>query len=174
MKKSRLKQVKTNYTLFLAVFFIGFLGFAQNKQLWAKSYMDQKAPSIETVQWLTDKPNLKGKFVLIDFWATWCKPCKNGIPNMNVYSKEFKDDLIVVGISAESEAKVKSMKTPVIDYYSALDTNGTLNALYGIKGIPHVVLIDPKGIVRWEGFPELPDEELTSNVIKNIIDSYKK
>ena len=158
----------------LILFFISFSSFAQKKQLWAKSYIDQKAPSIETVQWLTDQPELEGKFVLIDFWATWCKPCKNGIPHMNAFSEEFKDNLVVIGISAESEAKVKSMNTPVMDYFSAIDTNGTLNSLYGINGIPHVVLIDPKGIVRWEGFPELSGEELTSNVIKNIIDSYKK
>lgn len=158
----------------IVLLFVSMLGFAQKKQMWAKSYIDQKAPSIETIQWLTDKPKLDDKFILIDFWATWCKPCKNGIPHMNAYSKEFKDDLVVVGISAESEAKVKRMKTPVIDYYSALDTNGTLNTLYGINGIPHVVLVDPEGIVRWEGFPELPGEELTSTVIKNIIDSYKK
>ncbi len=165
---------RTRLGVTIVVMLTCVFGFAQEKQLWATSYIDQKAPSIETVQWLTEQPKVEGKFILIDFWATWCKPCKNGIPHMNSYAEKFKENLVVIGISAENEAKVKSMKTPEINYYSALDTNRTLNTLYGIQGIPHVVLIDPKGIVRWEGFPELPGEELTSDVIQTIMDSYKQ
>lgn len=167
--------MKNKSNVFLSILLcIVTISFAQNKQVWATSYINQEAPSIASVQWLTDQPEMEGKFILIDFWATWCKPCKKGIPQMNTYSETFKDDLVVIGISAESETKVKSMKTPIIEYYSALDSNKTLNNRYGIQGIPHVVLIDPKGIVRWEGFPDLPGEELTSDVIASIIEAYKK
>ncbi|MDG5490688.1 TlpA disulfide reductase family protein [Psychroserpens sp. SPM9] len=167
--------MKTKFLLLFSVAFLTCtLGFSQKKQLWAKSYINKKAPSISAVKWLTEQPELKGKFILLDFWATWCKPCKDGIPHMNEFSKEFKDALVVVGISAETEAKVKSMKTPVMDYYSALDTSSALNTAYGIQGIPHVVLIDPNGIVRWEGFPSLPGHELTSEVIKAIVEKYNQ
>ena len=160
--------------VFTLAFMVCSIGFAQKKQMWAKSYINQKAPNIDSIKWITDQPDMKDKFVLLDFWATWCKPCKDAIPHMNSYSSEFKDDMIVIGISEETEAKVKSMKSPVMEYYSTLDTNSTLNTAYGIQGIPHVVLIDPEGIVRWEGFPSLTGHELTSKVIKNIIDTYDK
>ncbi|MEH6537157.1 MAG: TlpA disulfide reductase family protein [Psychroserpens sp.] len=165
--------MKIKFTLILALtFLVCGLGFAQKKQMWAKSYLNQKAPSIDSIKWITDQPDTKGKFVLLDFWATWCKPCKNVIPHMNAFSTEFKNDIIVIGISEETEEKVKSMKTPVMEYFSALDANSSLNTAYSIQGIPHVVLIDPKGVVRWEGFPALTDHELTSEVIKDIIDKY--
>jgi len=48
-----------------------------------------------------------------------------------------------------------------------------LNNLYEVKGIPHCVLIDPKGIVRWEGYPSLEGEELTEKVISEILTKYK-
>ena len=62
---------------------------------------------------------------------------------------------------------------PKIEYYSAIDSLKRLNKIFGVKGIPHCVLIDPKGIVRWEGWPQLEGYELTSQVIKEIIAEYK-
>jgi hypothetical protein len=92
---------------------------------------------------------------------------------MNAYSEKFKESLVVIGISAETEEKVERMTTPKINYYSALDTSKIMNTLYGIQGIPHVVLIDPEGIVRWEGFPTLANHKLTAGVISKIIKDYK-
>ncbi|MEM9681518.1 MAG: TlpA family protein disulfide reductase, partial [Bacteroidota bacterium] len=83
------------------------------------------------------------------------------------------DDLVVIGVSEESAEKVQGMKTPKIKYYSALDSDKRLNGIFEIKGIPHVVLIDPDGIVRWEGFPTLYNHELTLEVIASIISDYK-
>ncbi len=80
---------------------------------------------------------------------------------------------MVIGISDETEAKVKSMTQPIMKYFSALDTDKRLNSIYDIKGIPHVVLIDPDGYVRWEGFPTLAGHELTSAVIKDAMETYK-
>ena len=68
---------------------------------------------------------------------------------------------------------VKEMKDPNIEYYSAVDTKGVMKKALGVKGIPHVILIDPKGIVRWEGFPLLQGHELTAEVIEKIMKKYK-
>ena len=144
------------------------------KKLYAKSVLNEKAPELAVEKWLTNAPDTKGKFILIDFWATWCGPCKAAIPHMNEFAKKFKDDLVVVGLSDESEDKIKAMTEPVIEYYSASDTQKRLSNALEVKGIPHVILIDPQGIVRWEGFPGLKDHELTEEVIAGLIAKYKK
>lgn len=143
------------------------------KQLWAKSFLNRKAPELKVEKWLTAQPDTRGKFVLIDFWATWCGPCRKAIPELNELQKQFKDRLVVIGISDEKEEKVKGMKEPAIAYSSAIDTQASMKKALEVKGIPHVILIDPQGIVRWEGFPLLEGHELTADVVKALIEKYK-
>lgn len=144
------------------------------KNLYAKSFINQKAPDFYVTKWLTEEPKREGKFVLIDFWATWCGPCRKAIPELNNFSKEFKDDLVVIGISNEKEETVKKMVTPQIEYFSAIDSTEKMEKILEIRGIPHVILVDPDGYVRWQGYPLYPGFELTSDVIKEIIAKYKK
>ena len=163
------------YFLFgLMVFSITVSAQVVEKNLYAKSFIDQKAPDFHVTKWLTNEPKREGKFLLIDFWATWCGPCRKAIPELNKFSKEFNDDLIVIGISNEKEETVKRMQVPKIEYYSAIDSTEKMEKILEIKGIPHVILIDPDGYVRWQGFPLYPGFELTSDVIKEIIEKYKK
>ncbi len=166
---------KTLTTLaFLLCFLVGMAQESNNgKQLWAKSFLNQEAPELTVEKWLTARPDTEGKFVLIDFWATWCGPCRRAIPELNELQKQFNDQLVVIGISNETEEKVKAMKDPVIEYASAIDTQSTMKEVLEVKGIPHVILIDPHGIVRWEGFPMLEGYELTADVVKELIEKYK-
>jgi cytochrome c biogenesis protein CcmG/thiol:disulfide interchange protein DsbE len=165
--------MKSKKSMFLIVFLFSLSIFAQKKQLWAKSFLNEKAPELVVEEWISSEPDIKGKFILIDFWATWCGPCIRAIPELNAFHEKFKDDLVVIGISDESKEKINNFKKVKIDYYSAIDTNETLKNIYEVQGIPHCVLIDPKGIVRWEGFPTLKGEELTEKVISEIIAKYK-
>ncbi len=144
---------------------------AQEKKLWAKSFLNQKAPELVMGEWLTDKPDTNGKFVLIDFWATWCKPCKNAIPELNEFHHKFKENLVIIGLSAESKAKVKSMKRPVMEYYSAIDTERNLMKMFEVSGIPHCVIINPDGVVVWEGWPQQKGFELTEQTISDLIEN---
>lgn len=165
--------MKSKKSMFLIVFLFSLSIFAQKKQLWAKSFINEKAPELVVEEWISEQPDTKGKFILIDFWATWCGPCIRAIPELNAFHEKFKDDLVVIGISDESKEKINNFKKVKIDYYSAIDTNKTLKNIYEVQGIPHCVLIDPDGIVRWEGFPTLKGEELTEKVISKIIEKYK-
>ncbi|MDO6802293.1 TlpA disulfide reductase family protein [Wenyingzhuangia sp. 1_MG-2023] len=159
------------FFLLLSIFFLNTQ--AQEKKLWAKSVINQKAPKLVVEKWLSEKPETKGKFVLIDFWATWCGPCKKAIPDLNSYQKEFKNDLVVIGISDEPEYKVTRMTHPKVNYYSAIDTQKNIYNELEVNAIPHCILIDSKGIVRWEGYPLLKGHELTAQTIKTIISTYK-
>lgn len=163
--------MKNTLLLFFSLFIIS--AFSQEKKLWAKSIINQKAPKLVVEKWLSDKPDTNGKFVLIDFWATWCGPCKRAIPGLNQFRTEFANDLIVIGISDESKEQVNSLLNPKIEYYSAIDTQRRMYDALEVQGIPHCILIDPNGIVRWEGYPILTGYELTSAVIQDIITKYK-
>lgn len=160
----------------IAFLLCSIAGMAQEsnhgKQLWAASFLNKKAPELTVEQWLTTPPETKGKFVLIDFWATWCGPCRKAIPELNEFQKQFKDELVVIGLSDEKAEDVKAMPSPVLEYSSAIDTRATMKNALQVKGIPHVILIDPQGIVRWEGFPLLEGHELTAEVIRGLMDKY--
>ena len=152
--------------------FISIQSSSQEKKMWADSYLNQKAPELIVEEWISDKPETEGKFVLIDFWATWCPPCRRAIPDLNEYQNIFANDLVVIGISDENPDKVRNFNNPLIEYYSAVDTQKRTKTTVNVQGIPHVMIIDPDGIVRWEGFPALSGHELTEDIINKIIGKY--
>jgi thiol-disulfide isomerase/thioredoxin len=124
----------------------------------AKSFLNQPVPAIVCEKWLSDEPNIKGKFVLVDFWATWCAPCRRSIPELNAFQQRFKDRLVIIGLTDEPEEAVRKMTEPKIEYFVAIDTQHRSLSDVGVTGIPHTLLVDPKGIVRFEGHPGLLDE----------------
>lgn len=136
----------------------------------ARSIRGQPAPAIAIGKWLTDAPSTQGKFVLVDFWATWCGPCRRSIPELNAFQNKFKDRLTVVGISDESEADVRKMTVPHIEYAIAIDPQQSMMRNLQIRGIPHCLLIDPSGIVRFEGNPLYLDDQK----VEHFLDKYSR
>ena len=130
-------------------------GDSPEQEISAKSFLNQAAPSIVVEKWLTDEPEMSGKFVIVDFWATWCAPCRRSIPELNALASRFPDKLVIMGLSDEPEEKVRAMKEPSIDYFVGIDTQHRSISTIGIRAIPHALLIDPKGVVRFEGHPSL-------------------
>ncbi len=136
--------------------------------LHARSVRGQRPPTFAAEKWLTVPPAVEGKFVLVDFWATWCGPCKETIPELNSFSAKFKDRLVIIGLSNESEEDIRKMTSPQIDYTIASDTQSRLAQQLQVTAIPHCILVDPSGIVRYEGMPEYLNEQ----ILRHFLDKY--
>ncbi|MBL1218758.1 MAG: hypothetical protein D8M59_14845 [Planctomycetes bacterium] len=102
-----------------------------------------------------DLNDLEGYVVVVEFWATWCGPCKRSIPHLNELHHEYADDgVVIIGVSDEPSSKVAPfIKTMPMDYIVA-SGGGQANKDFGIRGIPHAFVVDAKGIVQWDGHPQ--------------------
>ena len=95
--------------------------------------------------------DFKGKYVLIDFWASWCKPCRMENPNVVAAYNRFKDkNFTVLGVSMDSNKDlwVAAIKADNLTWPHVSDLKGWGNevgAMYGVKGIPQNFLIDKEG-----------------------------
>ncbi len=135
-----------------------------------KRYIGKKAPALHVEKWLSQVPNTEGKYILLDFWATWCKPCRKSIPEMNEYYAKYGKDLVVIGISDEQESTINEFSKDIpIDYFSAIDSSKQLYDYYQVSSIPHVVLIDPEGKIRWKGFPDRSQDALDEQVLQAFL-----
>jgi cytochrome c biogenesis protein CcmG, thiol:disulfide interchange protein DsbE len=143
-----------------------------DKKIYAKSFINKPAPKFIVEEWLTKQPEMAGKMVLIDFWATWCKPCLVSIPKLNQFHRKHKDRLAIIGVSDETSETVRAHQGAKINYAVAVDTQRRMYEKLGIENIPHLIIVDPTGIVRWEGFPTLKGHELTDEVLEDLLDTY--
>lgn len=94
----------------------------------------------------------RGKYVFLDFWASWCSPCRMEMPNMQELYKTYKKDLVIIGISLDKdEAKwkeaVKEFDMKWLQCCDPLELHGEVAPRYKVAGIPRTVLVDPEGKV---------------------------
>lgn len=110
---------------------------------------------------------LKGKLVLLDFWASWCIPCRIDIPEVRKIWKTYGgDQFIIIGINLDSnrpvfEAYMKEEGVTWPQYYDGLGWGNKVSQLYGVYSIPHTVLIDQDGVIQATG---LRGEELAEKI----------
>ena len=100
---------------------------------------------------LSDKVG-KGKYVLLDFWASWCGPCRQSMPELKKVYSQYKDRLEIVGVSLDhkEEAWKKAISSLGLNWIHMSDLKGWKSeaaALYGVNSIPHALLIDNEGTI---------------------------
>lgn len=141
------------------------------------------APKLQTGKWIQGEPVKsfeKGKAYLVEFWATWCPPCRTSIPHLNEIHKKFKDKGLVV-IGMDCWERDESLVAPFVKkmgdkmtYRVALDDKTsnkkgqmaqTWMEAAGRDGIPSAFLVDTQGKIAWIGHPMELKEQLIEDAL---------
>ena len=103
---------------------------------------------------------LKGKVVLVDFWATWCPPCREEIPHFIQLYNTYAPKIEILGVAMDEEGEevvAPFVKEHQIPYPIAIGTEALMDAFGGVRGLPTTFVVDPKGriIRKYLGYQEL-------------------
>lgn len=113
----------------------------------------------------------QGQYALVDFWASWCGPCRHEIPTLIEMHKKYKDKgLLVLGVGVWEESHdthlqaVKELQIPYPQIYDEQNNHAT--SLYGIMGIPQIMLIGPDGVIMQRDLRGEQIDQILSEIYK--------
>ena len=166
------------FTVVLILFVVNNTNGDTDQGPYPPNYQESQAELLK----LTD---LRGKIVILDFWATWCPPCRKGIPDLVELKEEYKDkDLEIVGISLDAITRGGATANNVLPFMDEYKINypivkGNENSVYSfgnINSIPTSFVLDREGkvIAKFQGF--VPKETLVgkiNSILNNTYDSEK-
>jgi thiol-disulfide isomerase/thioredoxin len=121
----------------------------------------------------TGKPvklsGLKGQVVMINFWATWCGPCRQEMPLLDSIYKQYKDkNFTLLGVNVEPDPKLANdwLKKSPVSFPVLYDVKSDVSNLYKVSGMPSTVFVDKKGNVRviHRGYKPGDENEYMNNI----------
>lgn len=112
----------------------------------------------------------KGKYILVDFWASWCGPCKREIPNIKAAYEKYKGakfDVLSVAVWDKPEDTAKAAAEHGVVWNQIVNAQKVPTDIYGIEGIPHLILFGPDGkiVKRGDALRGPGLEETLSNLL---------
>lgn len=143
----------------------------QATNLQGKTLPKEAEDFAETVEWLTPKPSaqdMQGRVVLLDFWATWCGPCKRSKPMLDDLAEKNRDDLVAIALSGYTDPKLKVqdyLRSQKSELLHAYEPEQAVYKAFGINGIPFAVVLSTDGKIRWMGNPLMPEFRRTVEAI---------
>ncbi|MED3995771.1 redoxin domain-containing protein [Peribacillus frigoritolerans] len=110
----------------------------------------------------------EGKKVMLNFWATWCPPCKKEMPDMEKYTQQAGDDVVVLAVNIDPENDVQAfVEDNGITFTIPLDSQSAKNPVnerYKILSIPTTYFIDKKGIIRNKVISAMTLKDMERNI----------
>jgi len=166
-----LAMLIAGFTIFLA---IGVMGTTTATSRSGKELVGKKAPSFVAPKvggQLVSLENYKNKPLVLNFWASWCPPCRDETPGMERIWRKYEDQgVVILGINVqdgEKEAE-RYISEFGITFSNALDLDGSITVDYGVTGLPVTFFIDNDSVVtgRWVGSIS---EDRLDNWVSNLI-----
>jgi peroxiredoxin len=96
--------------------------------------------------------DFRGQIVLLNFWASWCGPCRQEMPILEQLNRQYHGKgvtLLGVNVEPDSAAAVQWLKATPVTFPILFDTESKVSSLYEVAGMPNTVIIDRKGLVRY-------------------------
>ncbi len=140
-----------------------------------KELIGSKLWQLSFTDWLQNQPadtSFKGKYKVLEFWATWCKPCLEAVPHLNKMQKQFADSNIVfLSVTHQTpEETAKTLEKYNFETIVVSDRSRRIHdmlriAYKGTMGLPRTVILDANNNILWYGNPKA----LTPKLIKSFL-----
>lgn len=112
---------------------------------------DLSLPALRSNAEPIDLADHRGKVVFVDFWSSWCAPCRRAMPRLDALRREFRRDgfeVIGVNVDLEPDAARRFLERTRVDYPLAADPGGEAANRFGVAVLPALVVVDRRGIVQ--------------------------
>jgi thiol-disulfide isomerase/thioredoxin len=144
--------------------------------------INEKAPDIFVTDWIRNTPKykvLKDKYIVLEFWATWCGPCIKAVPHLNDLQTKFnREDLYFISMTDEKIDRVERLLKKV-NFKSIVVSDQTKkthiaygNGATGLEAYPLTVLIDKFNTIKWIGNPEQLNEKVLEDFLSDKLIPY--